>query len=170
MGRHRAPGYVAARLLGAENAPYVHAIGRKWLIGAVARAMKPGCKADHVLVLEGPQGILKSAALGSLCHDDSWFLEDLRDIQGKDALMQFGGKWLVEIAELQSFQRRRDRQPQSLHLDQTDNFRPPYARAAQDFPRSIVLAGTVNEDQYMKDFTGGRRFWCLDAAPSTLPA
>ena len=148
--------------LGAESAPYVHAIGRKWLISAVARAMRPGCKADHVLVLEGPQGILKSTALGSLCHDDSWLLEDLRDINGKDALMQFGGKWLVEIAELQSFKGAESAKLKAFISTKTDNFRPPYARAAQDFPRSIVLAGTVNEDQYLKDVTGGRRFWCFE--------
>ena len=156
--------------LGAEDTPYVRAIGRKWLISAVARAMKPGCKADHMLVLEGPQGILKSSALATLCHDDSWFLEDLRDIHGKDALMQFGGKWLVEIAELQSFRGADIARLKAFISTRTDNYRPPYARLGQDFPRSVILAGTVNEDQYLEDDTGGRRFWYLSAAPSISTA
>ena len=147
--------------LGAEDTLYVRAIGRRWLISAVARAIKPGVKADHMLVLEGPQGILKSSALATLCHDDSWFLEDLRDIHGKDALMQFGGKWLVEIAELQSFRGADNSRLKAFISTRTDNYRPPYARVGQDFPRSVVLAGSVNEDQYLKDATGGRRFWCF---------
>jgi predicted P-loop ATPase len=148
--------------LGASNTPYVRAIGRKWLISLVARAMQPGCKADCALVLEGPQGILKSSALAALCHDDAWFLEDLRDIHNKDCLMQFGEKWLVEIAELQSFKGAENARLKAFISTRVDNYRPPYARVGQDFPRSVVFAGTVNEAEYLKDNTGARRFWCFE--------
>jgi putative DNA primase/helicase len=154
--------------LGAEGNTYTRAIGCKWLISAVARAMNPGCKADCMLVLEGPQGILKSTAISTLCRDDAWFLEDLRDIHGKDALMQFGGKWLVEIAELQSFRGAENARLKAFLSTRTDNYRPPYARVGQDFPRSVVFAGSVNEDEYLKDPTGARRFWCFQCGTIDL--
>jgi predicted P-loop ATPase len=154
--------------LGAEDSAYNRSIGRKWLISAVARAMKPGCKADCMLVLEGPQGILKSTAISTLCHDDAWFLEDLRDIHGKDALMQFGGKWIVEIAELQSFKGAENARLKAFLSTRVDNYRQPYARVGQDFPRSVVFAGSVNEDEYLKDPTGGRRFWCFQCGTIDL--
>jgi predicted P-loop ATPase len=81
---------------GAEDSTYIKAVGKCWLISAVARAMKPGCQVDHVLLFQGPQGILKSSAIRALAGDDSWFIDDLGDIRGKDALMQIGGAWLVE--------------------------------------------------------------------------
>ena len=123
-----------------------------------------------MLVLEGPQGILKSSALATLCHDESWFLEDLRDIHGKDALMQFGGKWLVEIAELQSFRAADLAASKPLSRPAPTTIAHPMRRVGQDFPRSIVLAGTVNEDRYLKDYTGARRFWCFVCGTIDLEA
>jgi predicted P-loop ATPase len=147
--------------LGAVKTSYVEQIGRKWMVSAVARAMKPGCKADCLLVLEGPQGILKSSALQTLAGNLDWFLEDLRDFTGKDALIQFAGKWLVELSELQGTKGTENARLKAFLSCRNDNYRPPYARVGQDFPRSVVFAGTVNEHEYLKDPTGGRRYWCF---------
>jgi putative DNA primase/helicase len=72
--------------LGADSSDYVRAVGKKWLIGAVARIFKPGCKNDTCLVLEGPQGILKSTALRTL--GAPWFTDEISDLGTKDAAMQ----------------------------------------------------------------------------------
>jgi putative DNA primase/helicase len=89
---------------------------------------------------------------------------------GKDALMQFGGKWLIEIAELQSFRGAENARLKAFLSTRVDNYRPPYGRVGQDFPRSVVFAGTVNEDEYLKDPTGARRFWCLQCGTIDLAA
>ena len=149
--------------LGVEDAPhtkaYTRAVARAWLISAVARAYNPGCKADCMLVLEGPQGVKKSTAMRALCHDDRWFLEDMRDIHGKDCLMQFGGKWIVEVAELQSFKGADNGRLKAFISTRSDSYRPPYARLTINIPRSVLFVGTSNETSYIKDPTGGRRFW-----------
>ncbi len=119
-------------------------------------------------MLEGPQGALKSSALRALCADDQWFLEDLSDITGKDALLQFGGKWIVEIAELQSFKGAADGRLKAFISKRVDTYRPPYGRITQDYPRSVVLAGTTNDLQFLEDSTGGRRFWCLECGTIDL--
>jgi predicted P-loop ATPase len=159
-----------ATYLGAENTDYTRAIGRKWMISAVARAMKPGCKADCLLVLEGPQGILKSSALQVLAGNLDWYLEDLRDFTGKDALIQFAGKWLVELSELQGTKGTENARLKAFLSCRVDNYRPPYGRVAQDFPRSVVFAGTINESEYLKDPTGARRYWCFECGTIKLDA
>lgn len=41
----------------------------------------------------------------------------------------------------------------------TDRFRPPYGKRLIDSPWQCVFAGSVNHWTYLRDETGGRRFW-----------
>jgi len=85
--------------LGAEDTPLSRAIGSRWMISGVARIMQPGCKVDHMLILEGPQGGKKSSAIKTLAGAE-WFADELAEIGSKDAAQQMRGIWIVEFAEL----------------------------------------------------------------------
>jgi putative DNA primase/helicase len=89
--------------LGAQANEYARAAGMKFLIGAVARVMRPGCKMDNVLILEGPQGRWKSSALRALAGD--WFSDTPFTIGDKDAYLQIRGNLIYELAELDGFSR-----------------------------------------------------------------
>lgn len=91
--------------LGVERSVYSEAVGQRWLLSAVARIMRPGCKADHCLVLEGEQGRGKSSALKALFGED-WFTDEIADLGGKDAAMQTRGVWLIELGELEHLSRQ----------------------------------------------------------------
>lgn len=151
--------------LGARGDPdYLALVGTKWMISAVARVLcrdSDGCKADHVLILEGVQGIGKSTALRTLAtvHGKSWFTDTPLHLNQKDAFLSLQGKWIVELAELDTLIRAEDATAKAFFTSNVDNFRPPYARRSRDFPRQCVFAGTVNEDDYLRDKTGGRRYW-----------
>jgi len=80
---------------------YSELVFQKWLISAVARALDPGCKADHVLILEGPQGVGKSTAVRTLCGDE-YFGDTVPRLDTKDASDYVRGKWIIELAELSS--------------------------------------------------------------------
>jgi predicted P-loop ATPase len=136
---------------------YVRAVGEKFLISAIARVMDPGCKVDHVLILEGPQGIGKST-LGRILAGDDWFSDQLADMGSKDASMQLRGVWIVELSELDALNRAEMARAKAFLSQQRERFRLPYGKRIIDAPRQCVFIGTTNSDTWMKDETGGRRF------------
>lgn len=151
------------RYLRVVDSPYVRAVGAAFLVGLVARVMRPGCKVDTMLVIEGEQGARKSTALAVLAGD-AWYLEISGGIDPKETPIQMRRKWLIEVGELASM-RKTDVDTFKGFLSRTsDNYRPPYAKAAKDFARHCLFAGTTNQHAYLHDETGGRRFWPVRVA------
>jgi predicted P-loop ATPase len=153
--------------LGAANTTYARAVGSRWMISAVARVDKPGCKADCALILEGPQGLLKSTALKTLASP--WFTDEIAELGTKDAAVQLAGVWIIELAELDSMARSDVSRIKAFISRSTDRFRPPYGRRLVDQKRQCVFAGTVNDNQYLRDETGGRRFWPIACTKINIP-
>ncbi|NYS26782.1 toprim domain-containing protein [Rhodobacteraceae bacterium 2376] len=155
--------------LGAADSPYVRAVGPRWLISAVARIHEPGAKVDCALILEGPQGIRKSTALRIM--GQPWFTDRLSDLGSKDAAMETRSIWIVEIAELDTMSRAEVGTIKAFISRTSDRFRPPYGKRLVDLPRQCVFAGSVNpEGGYLKDATGGRRFWPVACGTINIPA
>ena len=149
------PGF--SYFLGVPDSPFVRAVGAKWMISAVARIFKPGCKADCALILEGLQGLGKSTAARVIA--DPWFSDEIAEFGSKDAAMQLSGVWVIELAELDSMNRAGVDVVKSFISRSNDRFRPPYGRRVTEVRRQCVFVGTVNGNDYLKDETGGRRFW-----------
>jgi putative DNA primase/helicase len=143
---------------GCEDNEYHRAIGSRFLIGIVARIYQPGCKADCCLILEGDQGIRKSTAFKTIATPE-WFTDEISDLGSKDAAMQLRGKLIVELAELDALGKA-EVSRQKIYMSRTDDeFRLPYGKLVVKFPRQNSFAGSVNDSQYLRDPTGGRRFW-----------
>ena len=155
-------------LLGAEDCAYVRAVTRKAFTAAVARAMHPGCKFDQMLIMCGPQGIGKSTLLDKMSR--GWFNDSIRTFEGKDASELLQGVWIVEIAELDAFNKSDvSRIKQFLSL-RVDRYRAAYGHHVKDQPRCCVLFGTCNEDEILRDPTGNRRFWPVDVGVQDVRA
>lgn len=148
---------------GAEDSEVNRAIAANWLKGLVNRVITPGCKFDTVLVLEGEQGIGKSTVLRLL--GDPWYAETTMDIDTKDFQLIMTQNIIVEFSEGASLSRSASAAMKQKITDQEDNFRKPYDRTSQKYPRHCVFAMTTNEEQYLKDHTGNRR-WLPVALPS----
>lgn len=148
------------RHAGAEDSPYTGAVGRKFLIQMVARVMRPGCKADHTLVLSGAQGQNKSTACAILAGEE-YFSDTLPAIHGDktEAMRHLQGKWLVELAELAPSRKSEAEDLKAFLSGAVDRVRLPYAKRDEAFARQCVFVGTTNDDQFLRDATGGRRFW-----------
>lgn len=146
--------------MGADDTAFNRAASANFFLAMIARIYSPGCKVDNMVVLEGNQGRFKSTALKALCG--KWFTECNEPISNgsnKDFYAILQGKMLVEIAELDSFSRADILRIKAIITTATDRYRPAYGRIAQNFPRTSVFVGTTNEEEYLADPTGGRRFW-----------
>jgi predicted P-loop ATPase len=157
---------------GATKQPdeYLAAVGAAWMISAVARIMQPGCQADYALVLEGSQGVRKSTALRILSGDD-YFSDSLpADLSHKDARDHLRGKWIVELPELAQFKRNEIETVKAFITRRYEQYRPSYGRHEIRFPRQCVFAGSTNDDTYLVDTTGNRRFWVIACGQVDLEA
>ncbi len=152
--------------LGVDPSPYAAAVGSRWMISAVARVFEPGSKADCCLILEGEQGIRKSTALRILA--EPWFTDEIADLGSKDAALQTRGVWVIEIAELDSMSRSEVGRIKAFMSRAIDRFRPPYGKRLITSPRQCVFAGSVNHGTYLRDETGGRRFWPVECKAAVI--
>lgn len=143
--------------LGAEDSRYTRNVTRKALIGAAARVLSPGCKHDHMLVLVGPQGCHKSTTLKKLGKD--WFSDSLYTMSGKDAYEQLQGNWIIELSEMAATRKAEVEQIKQFISKQEDNYRAAYTRRTQCHPRQCAFFGTTNDEEFLRDPTGARRFW-----------
>lgn len=146
--------------LGAEDTPYIRAVMRKTLIGAVRRVLTPGCKFDNVLVLDGKPGIGKSTffrKLGGEWFSDSLSLADTRD---KTAAEKLQGVWIMEISEMQGTRKADVEVMKGFLSRQVDEYRAAYGRVVERHPRTAIICGTTNSTTgFLRDTTGNRRFW-----------
>jgi len=149
--------------LGASDDPLTRAIGRAVLTGAVRRVRKPGCKFDGVMVLEGPQGCGKSSVLKILAGGEEFFSDEIAaDVPYKEQQELLQGKWIVEVPELVGLSSAKVGRLKQFVSKTHDRGRPAFARSVVDLPRRGIMIGTTNDAQYLRDPTGGRRFWPVE--------
>ncbi|SHI78626.1 Virulence-associated protein E [Anaerovibrio lipolyticus DSM 3074] len=145
--------------LGADDTAYTEEITEKFFKAAVARVYRPGTKFDFCLTISGPQGIGKSTLLALM--GGRWFNDTVTSIHGKDAMEQLQGYWLVELGEMQAATKAENNELKAFISRQNDKYRAPYGRRTEEHPRQCVFAATTNERIFLKDRTGGRRFWIV---------
>lgn len=145
---------------GAEDCPYTRAVTRKALVAAVARAIVPGTKFDTMTVVQGTQGIGKTTFFSRLGR--GWFSNSVGTFEGKEAAELLRGVWIVEIGELEALSRSDVKLVKQFLSKTEDQYRAAYARRTEKHPRHCVFFGTTNNQEYLRDPTGNRRFWPVD--------
>ena len=145
--------------LGAEDSEYNFECMRLFMLGAICRAHYPGCKFDYIPVFVGKQGIGKSTFLRLLAMNNAWYNDNFNTIEGDKAPEKLRGMWMVELAELLATKKAKEVESIKAFLTSTvDTYRPPYGRRTEQRPRVCVFAGTTNNDHFLTDRTGNRRF------------
>lgn len=147
---------------------YYRRIGVKWCVAAVARIMLPGCRVDNMLILEGAEGKGKSTVFRVL--GGPFFTDALLNPNDKEYNAIISGKWIVEMPELETLNKSEGSTMRRFLTQHTDRYRSWYGRRAGDVPRQCVFGGTVNDATYIKDLTGGRRYWPVFATSIDMDA
>jgi len=129
-----------------------------FMVSAVARILRPGCKVDTMLVLEGEQGLGKTRVTQTLFGGDRWYVDAQRSPAEKDFYQDIVGKWGVEIGEMTAFSKAEANKVKQTLSATSDTYRPSYGRYSRTFPRQCVFVGTTNEHEWQRDHTGGRRY------------
>jgi len=139
-----------------NNEAYLSLVGRRWMISLVARALDPGCKVHTVLVLEGDGGLGKSSIFEIIGGE--WFCDTPLQLGDKDSRMMAARYWLCELAELVAFKKTDQNVLKNFFSSRVDHFRPPFKETLEESPRRCVFVSTTNEDDYLVDETGNRRY------------
>lgn len=146
--------------LGSTDSRYTRTLTRKTMVAAVKRIYEPGCKFDYMLTLVGKQGIGKSYIISKL--GNGWSSDTLVDIHGKEAYEALDGVWLMEMGELAALKKSEREAVKNYISKQEDTYRKAYARNISVNKRQCIFIGTTNDEEFLSDSTGGRRFWILD--------
>ena len=147
---------------GAEDNAYHRAVGSNFFKGMAKRIIQPGCKFDTVMILEGKQGCGKSTSLSMIAGD--WHLETTMKADNKDFFLQFRGKLIVEFSEGETLSRTETKNMKAMISTRIDTYRAPYERTMKDVPRRCVFAMSTNQDEYLKDESGNRRFFPVEVS------
>lgn len=154
------------RYLGADDNTYVRTVTKKMMVAAVARIYRPGCKFDYMVTLIGKQGIGKSLLIYKLAH--GWGSDSLPDVRSEKAYDALQGVWIMEIGELAAL-KKTDRESIKLFISKTeDTYRKAYAKNTTVNKRNCIFIGTTNDDSFLNDATGARRFLPIDTNESKV--
>ena len=150
-------GKIFTNYLGAQNNKYTKAVERKILVAAVSRIFNPGIKFDNMVVFVGKQGIGKSHLIDLLGKD--WYSDSINTVVGKEAYEQLQEAWIIEMAELSATKKAEIESVKHFISKREDVYRVAYGRRVEKFKRQCVFFATTNEDEFLKDKTGNRRYW-----------
>lgn len=160
--------YVLKRYMGADDSDMVYECLKHFMMEALLRIFKPGCKADEMLCLVGTQGAGKSTFFRFLAIKDEWFSDDLRDLGDKKIYEKLRGHWIMEMSEMiAAISAKSNEEIKSFLSRQKDTFRNSYGKFEEDRPRQCLFAGTTNTKQFLPfDRTGARRFLVIEVDSS----
>lgn len=143
--------------MGVTENQYTMAVSRNFWISLVARVLRPGCKCDTMMILEGKQGTKKSSAINVI--GGKYYAQSHDSVTTKDFYQNLQGKFIIEIGELDAFQKAEVNAIKRCLSTPVDRMRTSYSRYAKDYPRQSIFVGTTNDTNYLSDSTGNRRFW-----------
>lgn len=169
-GTPRLDGWMGTYLQ-ADDTDYTRAVGTLMLVAAVRRVRLPGCKFDEMVVLESEQGKAKSSALAVLAVHDDWFSDDLPlSAEAKLVIERTQGRWIIEAGELSGMGKKGVEHLKAFLARRRDSSRLAYGRVTHDAPRHFIVVGTTNDERYLIDNTGNRRFWPVRVGDIDLEA
>ena len=148
------------RFLGSDTDDYTYEALKLFLLGAISRAFKPGCKFEVMLCLVGGQGAGKSSFFRLLAVNDDWFSDDLKKLDDENVYRKMQGHWIIEMSEMIATANAKSiEEIKSFLSRQKETYKIPYETHPADRKRQCVFGGSSNTLDFLPlDRTGNRRF------------
>lgn len=142
----------------AEANEYTEAVSLYLWTALAGRVLKPGIKADMVPILIGDQGCGKSTGVAAISPSQDYFCEVSFAEKDDDLARKMRGRLVGEIGELRGLHTKELESIKAFITRTHENWIPKYREFATQFPRRLVFVGTTNQDEFLSDDTGNRRF------------
>jgi len=142
----------------AEDSPYTRAVSSYLWTALAGRVIEPGCKADMVPILVGGQGIGKSTGVAALAPAADFFTEVSLHEKDDDLSRRMRGRLVAEIGELRGLHTKEMEAIKTFITRTHESWVPKFREFATQFPRRLVFVGTTNQEQFLADETGNRRW------------
>lgn len=151
-------------LFGCDDTEYARKVSGNFFKSIVARVLTPGCKCDNVTILEGSQGKKKSTFFTELVYDDRYpslvkHVEHSNGVDNVNFIQLIQGVLIVEFAEGETNSKTDAKKMKAIISTRVDRARFAFAKSVEDYPRTCVFAMSVNDDEYLRDETGNRRYF-----------
>ena len=152
--------YALPRFLGAEESEYTYEALKLFMLGAISRVFKPGCKFEVMLCLVGGQGAGKSTFYRLLAVRDEWFSDDLKKLDDDNVYRKIQGHWIIEMSEMIATANAKSIEEIKSFLSRAkETYKVPYETHPADRLRQCVFGGTSNTMDFLPlDRSGNRRF------------
>ena len=152
--------YALTRFLGAEDSEYTYQCLRLFMLGAISRVFKPGCKFEVMLCLVGGQGAGKSTFFRLLAVKDEWFSDDLKKIDDDNVYRKMQGHWIIEMSEMIATANAKSIEDIKSFISRAkETYKVPYETHPADRLRQCVFGGSSNTMDFLPlDRSGNRRF------------
>ena len=153
--------------LGSEENEYTYEALKLFMLGAVSRVFKPGCKFEVMLCLVGGQGTGKSTFFRLLAVNDDWFSDDLKKLDDDNVYRKMQGHWIIEMSEMIATANAKSiEEIKSFLSRQKETYKIPYETHPADRQRQCVFGGSSNTLDFLPlDRTGNRRFLPVMVCP-----
>lgn len=158
------------RYFGAEDSEYVRSVSRYLWTAMAGRVLSPGIQADMVPILVGGQGQVKSSSIKAMAPSPDFFVEVSFHEKDDDLARKMRGKLIAEIPELQGLKTRAIEGIRAFVTRTHENWVPKYREFSTTFPRRLVFVGTTNEDEFLADKTGNRRWLPVQSGRADVSA
>ena len=134
---------------------------RKWLLNTACIVFNEGdINIEGVLTFQGKQGIGKTRLIRKIIP--MYVKTGLElDPSDKDKVFQCIKYWVCELGELDSTFKRDLAKLKAFITEQVDEFRRPYGLVPVKYPRKTSFYATVNNEEFLKDESGNRRYWVI---------
>lgn len=147
---------------GTADTAYTSAVSLYMWTALAGRVLEPGIKADMVPILVGAQGLRKSAGIAAISPDPEFFADISFADKDDDLARKMRGCLVAEISELRGLNTK-DLESIKAWVTRThDKWVPKYKEFTTIFARRGIPLGSSNEDEFLADKTGNRRWLPVD--------